>query len=216
MGNPLSEGTAYYNLGYAYYKRGDVDKAIASYQSSVKVFRTMTTVLLTEESWTLSFCECCQSVYTRWWSGKHLWSLVCCRAWTSSGFGGCLTDAVLSKHLFVSGTWPKRGKFVRLKRFIHASNFSINRNRTEVNIWYLEKGSEVTFRRAKITSHRKDKDPISALLVAALNEIGAGVRIQCEDRTLDTPSSGPPPEKLLWKEMVHPVVPKTLYMNCMI
>ena len=54
-----------------------------------------------------------------------------------------------------------------------------------INIWFLNVGREVVFRKGKLQGDSTYKDPIRALLHSAMEEIGADGRVTCENRTLD-------------------------------
>ncbi|XP_044169811.1 tetratricopeptide repeat protein 28-like [Acropora millepora] len=53
----------------------------------------------------------------------------------------------------------------------------------KINIWFLRRGQKVAFRQATLKADITEKDPIRALLQAALRKIGAEVEVRCEDRT---------------------------------
>ncbi|XP_044169007.1 tetratricopeptide repeat protein 28-like [Acropora millepora] len=64
-----------------------------------------------------------------------------------------------------------------------------------ISIWFLSRGQKVAFRQGMLEADISEKDPIRALLQAALRKIRAEVEVRCEDRTLDQldsecPSSG--------------------------
>ena len=59
-----------------------------------------------------------------------------------------------------------------------------------INIWVLSRGQKVAFRQGMLEADITEKDPIRALLQAALRKIGAEVTVRCEDRTFDELDNG--------------------------
>ena len=54
-----------------------------------------------------------------------------------------------------------------------------------INIWFLSRGKKVAFRKGMRVAYITEKDPIRALLQAALRKIEAEVKVECEDRTFN-------------------------------
>jgi len=54
-----------------------------------------------------------------------------------------------------------------------------------ISIWFLSRGQKVAFRQGMLDADITEKDPIRALLQAALTKIEAEIEVRCEDRTFD-------------------------------
>ncbi|XP_044169000.1 tetratricopeptide repeat protein 28-like [Acropora millepora] len=70
-----------------------------------------------------------------------------------------------------------------------------------INIWFLSGGQKVAFRQGKLEADITEKDPIHALLQAALRKIKAEVKVRCEDRTFDELDNECPCSRELCKEV---------------
>ena len=70
-----------------------------------------------------------------------------------------------------------------------------------INIWFLSRGQKVAFRQGKLEADIREKDPIHALLQAALRTIKAEVKVRCEDRTFDRLDNECPSRRELCKEV---------------
>ena len=70
-----------------------------------------------------------------------------------------------------------------------------------VNIWFLNRGQKVAFRQGILEADITEKDPIRALLQAALRKIEAEVEVRCEDRTFDELDSECPSRREVYEEV---------------
>ena len=55
------------------------------------------------------------------------------------------------------------------------------------NIWFLNKGKEVIFRKGRLESDKTEKDPVRALLQSCLNKTGIEVRVTFGELPRDYP-----------------------------
>ena len=61
----------------------------------------------------------------------------------------------------------------------------IGLERNKINLWVLGKGGSVEHRTKEIEGGREGKDFVTELVETTLNNIGAGVGVRCENRSLD-------------------------------
>ena len=190
IGDRAGEGVAYHNIGNAYAAVGQLDIAVCNFVSAVDVWNTLRTLLKSKSNWKMKFRDLHQMTYTSLWSslvevGKINEALVA----ADQGRAQTLNDNLCIQYGLASPssctTFDSKETTIRL--FIEISSqiiFLALVGRT-VYIWFLSRGQEVPFRQGMLHADITEKDPIHALLKAALRKIGAEVEVKCEDRTFD-------------------------------
>ncbi|CAH3194374.1 unnamed protein product [Porites evermanni] len=103
------------------------------------------------------------------------------------GRAQALLDALQIKYGFAS--FPRSNKSEEevtnpSRKISTLTAFLAIKNET-INIWVLGKESNAVFRQAKLTSESVHEDSSAVLLEAVLKNIGAGVDVRCENRSLD-------------------------------
>ena len=80
-------------------------------------------------------------------------------------------------------TFDSKGTTIRLFTKLSPQMIFLALEGLVINIWFLSMGQKVAFRQGKLQADITKKDPIGALLQAALRKIKAKDEVRCEDRT---------------------------------
>ena len=195
VGNMVGEGQAYCSLGLDYESSASLSEGIDCYQSSIRVLEKTRTLLQSEDAWKISFRDLHQTAYTALWrtllkNGKPHDAL--CAA--ERGRAQALMDML--KRQYVVDSKPSASDdpnemisitlndlttqtvFVALEERVHKNT---------IHFWVLRKGREIMSLQKEI-----EHGDASMLMEATLKEIGAGVRVKCENRSMDELSNEPP------------------------
>ena len=184
------EGSAYYALGRAFESSGSIYEALDCYRSSVKLFEQTRALLQSEDAWKIGFRDLHHVVYTALWStllknGETYEALIA----AERGRAQALMDILKKQYGIVvqpsTSVEPKETISDMLKGSSIQTVF-IALDEDTINLWLLSKGKEIHFKRKK-TEHGS----ATLLMEAVLKDIGAGVGVRCEDRSLVELSDDP-------------------------
>ena len=186
IGDRVGEGTACYNLGLDYESKASFSEALDYYRSSIRIFDCTRALLQTEDAWKIGFHDMYREEYTALWrillkTGKTDEAL--CAA--EQGRAQALMD-VLKRHYGVdtlpsTSVEPKEMIAAMLNNSTIQTVFiAVDESINTISFWMLRKDREVLFIQKEI-----EHGDASILLDATLQEIGAGVRIKCENRSMD-------------------------------
>ena len=195
VGDMVGEGQAYCSLGLDYESSASLSEAIDCYQSSIRVLEKTRTLLQSEDAWKISFRDVHQTAYTALWrtllkNGKPHEAL--CAA--EQGRAQALMDMLKRQYVVDSkpsaSDDPNEMISIMLKNLTTQTVFLALEERVHkdsIHFWVLRKNRE-------ILSMQKEIEPgdASMLMEATLKEIGAGVRVKCENRSMDELSDEPP------------------------
>ena len=193
VGDRYGEGTAYGSLGAVYSSLEKFQEAKECYQSSVKVFDIVRGSVKSDDALKISFRDLCRFSYDGLWRTLLLLDLTVealCAA--ERGRAQALVDDLKIRYGL---TALPLASFEPKETISHISNvFSKNKqivflglDGNMITFWIINRDNKVELRRVKIEiegRQRKD-DSITFLLETTLKEIGAGVGVRCEDRSLD-------------------------------
>ena len=184
------EGKAYHNIGTQYSKLGQFDIAVGYFVSAVNVWNTLRSLLKSEGIWKMKFRGLYEVTYTFLWRsllriGKINEALVA----ADQGRAQTLYDNLLTQYGLTSpsscATFDSKETTIRLFTELSSQIIFLALEGLRINIWFLRRGQKVAFRQGMLEADITEKDPIRALLQAALRQIEAEVKVRCEDRTLD-------------------------------
>ncbi|XP_044173450.1 tetratricopeptide repeat protein 28-like [Acropora millepora] len=138
----------------------------------------------------MKFRDLREETYTSLWRsllriGKINEALVA----ADQGRAQTLYDNLLTQYEIASpsscATFDCKETTIRLFTELSSQIIFLGLEELRINIWFLRRGQKVAFRQGMLEADITEKDPILALLQAALRKIGAEVKVRCEDRTLD-------------------------------
>ena len=194
IGDRVGEGTAYHNIGIGYFGLGQFDIAVGNFVSAVNMCNTLRSLLKSEGNWKMKFRDLHEFAYTSLWRSllriaKINEALVA----ADQGRAQTLYDNLLIHYGLASpsscATFDSMETTIRLFTELSPQIIFLGLAKLSVNIWFLSKEQKVGFRQGVLEADIREKDPIRALLQAALRKIKAEVEVRCEDRTFDRSSN---------------------------
>ncbi|KAL9954590.1 hypothetical protein ACROYT_G042152 [Oculina patagonica] len=203
LGQREKEGFAYYSLGCDMEFSGALHEALDYYQSSVKVYNEVRSLLQSEDTWKITFRNACQHAYTALWSTLLLLEKpdeALCVA--EQGRAQALMDLLKLQYdaeLLTSGT---------IQPTVTISDISNNRSTQivflalkgkTINLWVLCKGKSAQFRQKRVESEEAATF-LERLRKDVFKQHQIGVRVTCENRSLDELRDNLPPSEEVVQE----------------
>ena len=191
VGERTGEGRAYYSLCRVFESLGSISEALDYYRSSIKLFEQARALLQSKDAWKIGFRDLYQVVYTALWrtlvkNGETEEAL--CAA--EQGRAQALMDILKKQYDIVvklsMSFEPKKTTSYILKDLSTQTVF-MALDRDTITVWLLSKGKEIQLKRKKI-----EHGSATLLMENVLKDIGAGVGVRCENRSLDELSDDPP------------------------
>ena len=194
-GNMVEEGDAFCSLGLDYESMASFSEAINCYRSSIRLFEKARTLLLSEDAWKIGFREQHHVAYAALWrtilkDGKPYEAL--CAA--EQGRAQALMDMLKIRYVVYSKPSASDEPNEMISNMLNdlttqtvflALDESVHKN--TISFWVLRKRREVMSKKEKI-----EHGDASMLMGATLKEIGAGVRVKCENRSMNELTDDPP------------------------
>ena len=190
IGDRAGEGTAYHNIGNGYSGLEQFDIAVDNFVSAVDVFNSLRSQLKSAGNWKMKFRHLHQKTYTSLWrsllkTGKINEALIT----ADQGRAQTLNDNLLIQYGLASplscATTDSKETKSRLFTELSSQIIFLGLEGLTINIWFLRRGRKVVFRQGMLEADITKKDPIRAVLQAALRKIEAEVEVRCEDRSFD-------------------------------
>ncbi|XP_044167781.1 tetratricopeptide repeat protein 28-like [Acropora millepora] len=197
---------AYYNIGNLYCVLGQFDIGVGNFVSAVDVFNTLRSLLKSQGDWKMKFRDLHECAYTCLWRsllriGKISEALVA----ADQGRAQTLYDNLLIQYgldsPLSSATFDSKETRIGLFTELSSQMIFLGLEGLTISIWFLSRGQKVAFRQGMLEADITKKDPIRALLQAALRKIRAEVEVRCEDRTLDQLDSECPSSEEVCEEV---------------
>jgi len=181
LGQENEEGRACYCVGRDFELSGDLHEALNYYRSSVNVYNRVRGRLQSEDTWKISFRNACQHSYTALWSILLRLEMPeeALRV-AEQGRAQALMDLMKYQHgseSLVPESLESKATTIDISSEIPTPTVFIALKGNTVNLWLLM-GTDVHFEKKSI------KD-VSLLMENAFKEIGVGVKVKCENRSLD-------------------------------
>ena len=195
VGDMVFEGDAYCSLGIDYESADSLCEAVDCYQSSVRLLEKARTLLHSEDARKIGFRDLHQTAYTALWrtllkNGKPYGAL--CAA--EQGRAQALMDMLKRQYVVDSkpstSDEPNETISNMLDNLTTETVFlalSESSCKDTIHFWVLRKSRQVLYNQRDIQN-----GDASMLMEATLKEIGAGVRVKCENRSMDELTDIPP------------------------
>ena len=185
-------GIAYSNIGQCFEMLKSLPEALENYQTSVKVFNEMRSLLQSEDQWKIGFRNECNHAYTGLWRvllkqekiGEAL-------AAAEEGRAQSLADLMTSQYGF-QGSQPE-GKRLDEEEFgmlnnISSSTIFLSVSENKINIWLLLKEKPVLHRQKTLCHHFAENaaaETLQSLIQFAYKNNDVRANVNCENRSLD-------------------------------
>ena len=188
IGDRVGEGTAYHNIGNGYSGLGEFDIAVSNFVSAVGVFNTVRSLMKSEGNFKIKFRDLHEMTYNSLWrSLLRIGQINEALFAADQGRAQTLYDDLLIQYGLASfpscATFDSKETAIRLFTKLSPQMIFLALEGLVINIWFLSMGQKVAFRQGKLQADITEKDPIGALLQAALRKIKAKDEVRCEDRT---------------------------------
>ena len=200
VGNIAGEASSSCSLGLDFESLGCLPEALDYYRSSVKLYDITRARLLSEDAWKISFREVYRASYTALW--RTLLSLQKVEEAlfaAEQGRAQALMDALRAQYgfpIYPSASLEPEETISYFVRELSTQTvfLALGGRQNAINIWLLRNGNEIEFRKREIEGRSAHEDAVTLLLDNALKEIGAGVGVRCENRSLDELNDDQPSE----------------------
>ena len=181
------EGMTYANIGEIHQSLREFKEASESYQSSVNLLNILRTNVQAEDVWKITFRELYRKCYQSLWRMLlKLEKIEEALYAAEEGRAQALVDD-LKIHYGLTGPPVEESKetISDLLKECATQMVFIGLERNKINFWVLGKGGSVELRTKEIEGGREGTDFVTELVETTLNNIGAGVGVRCENRSLD-------------------------------
>ena len=191
VGDRGGEVRAYNNIAYVYVSLEQFENAVDNFVCALEAFNTLRSSFKYNDVWKINFREIYEGTHIGLWRSllriekveEALFAVEHGRAQTLSD--NLLNQYKLSSSLLPATIDTKETISLLLTELSSPITFLAIDQGLTINIWFLSKGKQIVFRQGRLECDRTEKDPIHALLQAALRKIEAEVTVRCEDRTFD-------------------------------
>ena len=191
LGDKDMEGKAYSDLGQCFEMLKRLSRALENYQTSVKVFNQMRSLLQSQDKWKIGFRNECNYAYTGLCRvllkqekiGEAL-------AAAEEGQAQSLADLMTSQYGFQSQTEGKRldkEEFGMLNN-TSSSTIFLSLSENKINIWLLLKEKPVLHRQKALYHHFAENaaaETLQSLIQFAYENNGVRANVNSENRSLD-------------------------------
>ena len=191
LGERDEEARACYHLGCDLELLGGMDEALDYYRTSVKLYNEVRSFLQSEDTLKISFRNACRDTYTALW--RTLVRLrkdeeALCVA--EQGRAQALVDLMELQYGAESLNFASLEPNARLSDVLGVNSKQTVFTALEgtiINLWVLGKGGSVQFRQKNVESKEGEKSVefLERIRKDAFKENKIGVRVTCENRSLD-------------------------------
>ena len=193
IGDKRMLGIAYYNIGQCFEMLKSLPEALENYQTSVKVFNEMRSLLQSEDRWKIGFRNECNYAYTGLWRvllkqekiGEAL-------AAAEEGRAQSLADLMTSQHGLkecqYKGKPLEEQEFGMLNHTLSSTIFlAVDVVENKVNIWVISKEKPLLHQEKTLGRHctKFSAETLQSLIQFAYEKIGVRAKANCENRSLD-------------------------------
>ena len=187
--NGDGEARAYGNLGNAYNSLGQFQEASESYQSSIKLFDMIRASLQHEEVWKISFRDLFRATYTSLWSTllklQDIDEALCA---AERGRAQALVDDLKMQYGFTvmsSVSLEPKETVSYISSGLTTQTVFVGLEHNKMSFWVISIGNSnrIQFRQREIGGAQEDG--VATLVETTLEQIGAGVGVRCENRSMD-------------------------------
>ncbi len=189
VGDRNGEGRAYYSLGCDYESSGSLREAVLCYRSSISLYNNVRNLLQSEDAWKITFRNACQDAYTALWRalvklGKTEEALYV----AEEGRAQALMDLMKRQYnleCLSSGSCDAEKTISDTLSDVSTQTVFLSLESSTIHMWLLRKGKNAQFRQKVINEPENAATLLERLMKDAFKENRIGVRVTCENRSLD-------------------------------
>ena len=189
VGDKLFEGEAYFRLGGCLLMLGCWNEALFHFITSVEILDAIRASCISEDALKISFRNLHNGAYRFLWQVQIMLQLTDEALYAAEkGRSQALVDALKINYgltsLSLKSNESEEELTIILKK-ISVSTVFLAVQKETINMWVLRKERKAIFRQAELKAEGAHKHSFSVLLETTLKNIGAGVNVRCENRSLD-------------------------------
>ena len=208
VGDKIQEASACCSLGHCYEWSGSLSEALDYYRSSVQIYDDVRALLQSEDELKISFREkyCCAST-SLWRSLLKNGEIDEALYVADKGRAQALMD-VLKEQYGVDSLPSASGEPKEMISFmlnnLTTQTVFIALDHNIIWFWLLRRGKEILCKQKEI-----EHESCKSLIDATLRDIGAGVRVKCENRSMEELGDDPPSNRESAEATETPTVSST-------
>ena len=186
-------GIAYSNIGQCFEMLKSLPEALENYQTSVKVFNEMRSLLQSEDRWKIGFRNECNHAYTGLWrvllkQEKIGEALAAAEEGRAQSLADLMTSQYGLKECQYKGKPLEEQEFGMLNHTLSSTIFlAVDVVENKVNIWVISKEKPLLHREKTLGRHctKFAAETLQSLIQFAYEKIGVRAKANCENRSLD-------------------------------
>ena len=193
IGDKEMLGIAYYNIGHCFEMLKRLSEALESYQTSVKVFNEMRSLLQSEDRWKIRFRNEYNHAYTGLWrvllkQEKIGEALAAAEEGRAQSLADLMTSQYGLKECQYKGKPLEEQEFGMLNHTLSSTIFlAVDVVENTVNIWIISKEKPLLHQEKTLGRHctKFSAETLQSLIQFAYEKIGVRAKANCENRSLD-------------------------------
>ena len=202
VGDSVGEGSACYSLGRDYESSGSFCEALDCYRSSVKLLDSTRALLQSEDAWKISFRDLYCFAYTALWrallkNGETDEALSAVEQGRAQALMDILKEQYGIDALPSTSVEPK-DTISFISNHLSGETVFLACDENTISHWVLKKGGEVHFQQKEI-----DHGSVILFMENTFKEIGAGLDVRCENRSMDELTEDQPSNREAVEEKVQ-------------
>ena len=186
-------GIAYSNIGQCFEMLKSLPEALEKYQTSVKVFNEMRSLLQSEDQWKIGFRNECNHAYTGLWrvllkQEKIGEALAAAEEGRAQSLADLMTSQYGLKECQYKGKPLEEQEFGILNHTLSSTIFlAVDGVENKVNIWVISKEKPLLHQEKTLGLHctKFAAETLQSLIQFAYEKIGVRAKANCENRSLD-------------------------------
>ena len=186
-------GIAHSNIGQCFEMLKSLPEALENYQTSVKVFNEMRSLLQSEDQWKIGFRNECNHAYTGLWrvllkQEKIGEALAAAEEGRAQSLADLMTSQYGLKECQYKGKPLEEQEFGMLNHTLSSTIFlAVDVVENKVNIWVISKEKPLLHREKTLGRHctKFAAETLQSLIQFAYEKIGVRAKANCENRSLD-------------------------------
>ena len=193
IGDKEMLGIAYYNIGHCFEMLKRLPEALENYQTSVKVFNEMRSLLQSEDRWKIGFRNECNHAYTGLWrvllkQEKIGEALAAAEEGRAQSLADLMTSQYGLKECQYKGKPLEEQKFGMFNHTLSSTIFlAVDVIENKVHIWVISKEKPLLYQEKTLGRHctKFAAETLQSLIQFAYEKIGVRANANCENRSLD-------------------------------
>ena len=201
------EATAYHNIGSVYFSIDQFENAVDNFVSAVDAFHTLRS-LKSVDDWKIKFRQRYEETYTALWRSLLMIGKIDEALFAAEqGLAQTLSDNLLIQYELAprpssAAKFDSKTTVSFLLTELSTPIIFLAIEGLTINIWFLRREKEITFRQGRLEGDTREEDPIRVLRKRAFAKIAPEVYERREDRAFGVDN----PLKAFYDAVIGPIV----------